>query len=332
MRIFITGGTGFIGSRLTEKLSGQGHDIVMLVRDRSRVLKFSGDKFSFIPGDLFNKEALNEGMKGCDLLFHMAAHAKPWSSDPSLPFRTNVTGTINVLEAALANGVRKAVITSTGGTISYSSDGKPVDESTNSRPEYHTEYEKTKAEAERIAIEYSSRGIDITIVNPTRVYGPGLLSKSNSLTLIIKKYVSGNWRIMPGDGNSVGNYVFIDDVVEGHMLAATRGRNGERYILGGENLTFRQLFQITGEESGAVRRVFPLPGSLMKFVAVSSTVLSRIFKVSPVITRDWIDKYMKNWIVSSEKAVRDLGYQITPFRTGVLKTIEWLKTTSNHDK
>lgn len=332
MRIFITGGTGFIGSRLTEKLSGQGHEIVLLVRDRKRVKKLTVDNYRIIQGDLFNKEALKEGMKKCDLVFHMAAFAKPWSEDPSLPFKTNVTGTINVLEAAIASGVRKVVITSTGGTIGYSRDGKIVDESTNMNIEYHTEYEKTKAEAERLAIEYGSRGIDISIVNPTRVYGPGLLSKSNSLTLIIKKYISGNWRILPGDGNSMGNYVFIDDVVDGHILAAKQGRNGERYILGGENLTFRQLFQIIGEVSGKIRTVFPLPGSFMKFIAVSSTAISRILGVPPVITRDWIDKYMNNWIVSSDKAVRELGYTITPFRTGVIETIEWLKIAQNDYK
>jgi nucleoside-diphosphate-sugar epimerase len=332
MRIFITGGTGFIGSLLTEKLAGQGHDIVMLIRDQVKAKRFIRKNISIISGDLFDDKSLREGMKECDLVYHMAAFAKPWSSDPLLPYRTNVTGTKNVLDAALDCGIKKVIITSTGGTISYSRDGNPVNETTNINPEYNTEYERTKAEAERLAIEYSGRGIHIVIVNPTRVYGPGLLSESNGLTVLIKKYVSGRWRILPGDGSAIGNYVFIGDVVEGHILAAKNGRNGERYILGGENLSFRELFKIIGEESGTIRRLIPMPPSLMKFVARIATTISGIMGVPPLITREWIDKYLNNWVVSSEKAIIELDYKITPFRTGVSKTIEWLKTTQNNDK
>lgn len=332
MRIFLTGGTGFIGSRLTEKLAGQGHEIVLLVRDPRKAEKFRNRNIGFVTGDIFNTGALKEGMKGCDIVFHMAAYAKPWSKDPSIPYRTNVTGTKNVIEAAAENRVGKIVITSTGGTISYSKDGKPVDESTYLMTEYNTEYERTKAEAERMAFEYSRNGINITVVNPTRVYGPGLISKSNSLTMIIKNYISGKWRIMPGNGKSIGNYVFIDDVVEGHILAATRGRSGERYILGGENLTFREFFKISGEVAGRERILVPLPEGLMKFIIVLISAFSKIFKVPPVITRDWLDKFMKNWIVSSDKAVNELGYCITPFREGVAKTISWLKTAENNGR
>ena len=329
MRIFITGGTGFIGRRLTQKLTDQNHDIVLLLRDQSMAASFSGKKVEFVSGDLFNEEALDEGMEGCDWVFHMAAFTEPWSKDPSSVFRTNVTGTINVLEAAVRNSVKKVVFTSTGGTMSFSHDGKPVSELTNQDPEYHTLYEKTKAEAERAAIDYCTKGLHVVIVNPTRVYGPGKLSKSNSLTKIIRLYISGLWRIIPGNGESIGNYVFIDDVVEGHILAATLGRKGERYILGGENLTFRELFRITGEVSGKKRKLITLPLRLLKMIMRLTTLLTKITGIPPVITREWLDKYLNDWIMSSEKAVSELGYKITPFREGVTETIKWLKLKQN---
>ena len=325
MKIFITGGTGFIGRRLTERLVSKGHEVILLLRDPSKAVSYAGNKVNYIAGDIFDKEALIKGIAGCDCVFHMAAYTKPGSADPSVPYKTNVTGTVNVLEAAATCSVRKVVLTSTGGTMGCSQNGNTVDELTNSEPHFNTVYEKTKFEAEGIAREYSDRGLDVVIVNPTRVYGPGLLSKSNSLTRLIKLYISGLWRILPGDGDSTGNYVYIDDVVEGHILAARSGKKGERYILGGENLTFRELFDITGEVAGKKRVLFPLPSVMMNVIIKSALFISRITGKPPFITGEWLDKYMNDWIMSSDKAVAELGYRITPFRAGVAETIKWIK-------
>lgn len=324
MRIFITGGTGYIGTRLTEKLAVQGNEVVILARDPDKCIKLNN--VTSVRGDILNEAALRKGSTGCELVFHMAAFTKPWSKDRTLPFKTNVTGTRNVIEAAIGAGARKIVITSTGGTMGWSRNGKPVDESTNQPAEYHTDYEKTKAAAENMAIEYCRNGIDITIVNPTRVFGPGLISKSNILTFIIKKYLAGKWRIMPGDGKSIGNYVFVDDVVDGHILAGKYGRSGERYILGGENLSFSEVAQIISEETGIRKKLVPFPFSVMRIISGISTVYSGVFRAAPFLTREWIDKYSKDWIISSDKAVAELGYRITPFRTGVSETIRWIKT------
>jgi nucleoside-diphosphate-sugar epimerase len=329
MKCFITGGTGFIGSRLTERLISANHTVTLLVRNHG-VSGFAGmEKAAIVTGDIFNVDALREGMRECDCVFHMAAFTKPWSDDPSLVTRTNVTGTVNILETALECKVRKVVITSTGGTMGYSCDGKSVGEKTNSDPVFNTLYEKSKAEAEKVAIEFSNKGLNVSVVNPTRVYGPGKLTKSNSMTRIIRLYISGLWRILPGDGESAGNYVFIDDVVEGHILAATKGKPGERYILGGENLSFRELFAKIGEEAGQKRALIPLPAALMEGIVNTTVFFSKITGRPPLITRDWLDKYLNDWIMSSKKAESELGYTITPFSQGVAKTIEWLKTEQN---
>lgn len=329
MKVFVTGGTGFIGARLTEKLIESDHEVTLLARNPSMVPYAGNEKVTILKGDLSDRDLLKKGMKSCDWVFHMAAYAKPSYKDPSVVTGINVDGTVNVFEAALESGVRKVVFTSTAGTMSYSHDGMPVDEETNKNPELHTLYEKTKAEAEKIAVDYTAKGLDVVIVNPTRVYGPGRLSESNSVTRIIKLYMSGLWRINPGDGSSTGNYVYVDDVAEGHILAARHGRGGERYILGGENHSFSRLFDTIGTAAGKKRILVKLPAGLMKAIVKIITFFSGIFRISPPITRDFLDKYLRDWIMSSDKAVRELGYRITPLSEGVSKTIEWLKTISD---
>jgi len=329
MRVFITGGTGFIGSGLTEKLISENHEITLLVRNPSASTFTGKDKVRIIKGDLSDKSVLIEGMKDCDWVFHLAAWAKPSYKDPKIVTGINIDGTVNVFDAAIESHVKKVVFTSTGGTMSYSHDGKPVDENTNPDPVLHTLYEKTKAEAEKIAVDYSKKGLDVITVNPTRVYGPGKLTESNSMTKIIRLYISGLWRIIPGDGKSIGNYVFIDDVVEGHILAARFGRSGERYILGGENHSFRSLFDTISKTSGKKRILVNLPEGLMKGIVKGFMFLSEISGSPPAITMDWIDKYLNNWIMSSSKASRELGYKITPLSEGVSRTIQWLKTKND---
>jgi farnesol dehydrogenase len=146
------------------------------------------------------------------------------------------------------------------------------------------------------------------------------------MTKIIGLYISGLWRIIPGNGKSIGNYVFIDDVIEGHIQAARFGRSGERYILGGENHSFRGLFDIIGETAGKKRILINFPAGLMKGIIKGFMFISKISGSPPVITIDWLDKYLNNWIMSSNKASIELGYKITPLSEGVSRTIQWLKT------
>jgi nucleoside-diphosphate-sugar epimerase len=329
MKVFISGATGFIGTPLTEKLYQGGHDITVLVRNQGKAGEFSSKGIRVVHGDIFSSEALENGMGGCDWVFHLAAYAAPTSLDRDLPYKTNVEGTINVLEAALKQKVKRVVITSTAGTVGYSYDGKPVGEETNKYLEYDTDYERTKFRSETIATGYS-RDIDVIIVNPSRVFGPGKLSKSNSVTRIMSMYGQGIWRIIPGDGTSAGNYAFIDDVVDGHILAALHGRPGERYILGGENITFNRFFQTLGSAFGKKRKMLKVSSSGLKRLARLISMFNHITGRPPVISGEWIDKYLKNWILSSDKAIKELSYQITPFDQGVDKTVSWLKQT-NHE-
>lgn len=327
MKIFLTGATGFIGSRLVEKLLLENHDVVMLVRSISGELVKKSRRIKIIQGDLLDIDSIVCGMKECELAFHLAAYTLPWSKDPSLPFRINVTGTENVLKAALIAGIRRVIITSTAGTMGISKYGKSIDETVINNEGLFTEYEKNKAEAEKIVSDYFKKGLEIVIVNPTRVYGPGRLTVSNSVTKIIFMYLHGLWRIMPGNGSAVGNYVFIDDVVDGHLLAAKYGVAGERYILGGENLSFSGFFKTLEDIGGKKRIMIYLPAGFLKVLVRTLSFIFQLFHKYPVITEEWLRKYLSDSIVSSKKAEVNLGYKITPFREGAMKTIDWLKYT-----
>jgi len=326
MKAFITGISGFIGSNLARQLAMDGHTVQATVRSTIPKDLQNIKEIKFYRSDLFNKDIMVQAMHKCDTAFHLAAFAKPWSKDPDDFYRINVEGAVNVFDAAINAGVRRVVFTSSAATLSPSAGNHPVDEATPRVHPFFNAYESTKAEAEKLAREYCDKGLEVVIVNPSRVYGPGPLNPSNSVTKMIIGYHKGSWRIIPGDGKRIGNYVFIDDVVHGHLLAAMKGRPGERYVLGGENLSFDGLFKVIREVSGKRYRMFHLPLSVMKAAATLMEWQSKITGIPPAITASWVKKYLHDWSLSSEKAMNELGYTITPFASGVRKTLDWMNT------
>jgi len=326
MNCFLTGANGFIGLRLAERLSAGGHVVRCLVRSPE---KFNA--LSHLPGvtahvgDLDDIDILTRGVRGCDTVFHLAAFAKPWSKDKSLPYRVNVTGTENLLKASLAAGVKRFVFTSSAAVIGPSPGEDPIDESFPRSVPYFNEYEETKAAAEDLVRSYNRDGLETVIVNPPRVYGPGPVNESNSLTRMIKLYQKGRWRILPGDGTCIGCYVLVDDVVNGHILAALKGIPGNRYILGGENLTFLQFFGTLAEVTGKRRLLIPFPVWMMSAIATVMEWQAALTGWPPLITAAWVKKYLNHWSLSSNKAIRELGYSITPLREGAKITLDWLR-------
>ncbi len=167
--------------------------------------------------------------------------------------------------------------------------------------------------------------METVIVNPSRVFGPGPRNPGNSVTKIIELYYKGWWHVIPGNGIYTGNYVYIDDVVNGHILAGLKGKAGERYLLGGDNLSFNRFFEVLQEVTGKRRWLVHLPMRLMATVAELMEWQARITNIPPLITEPWIRKYMNNWSISSKKAERDLGYHSLPFKEGVEMTLRWMK-------
>ncbi len=325
MKYFVTGATGFIGSALARKLADSGHTVHALFRSKSKTASIKHSKIRLFKGNLLDPKSIHQAMKGCHFVFHTAALTKIWSKNPSLYHEVNITGTKNVLEAALNLEIKKVVITSTAGVFGPSSESC-IHEQTARKTPFFTEYEKTKAKADELALLYSKKGIDIVIVCPTRVYGPGPIEESNSATKIIRSYIRGKWHIIPGNGKSIGNYVYIDDVVKGHILALKKGRTGEKYILGGENASYIQFFNLLKNASQKKYFLFKIPVFAMKSFSQIFNWLASMFKFYPVITPEMVKKLTRDWSVSSEKAVRELGYSPISLQEGIKKTLEWLNT------
>jgi len=230
---------------------------------------------------------------------------------------------MNVFLAAQNAGTKRIVFTSTAGVISPSN-GVASDENTPRKQDYFTHYERSKAQAENKAKELTEEGMEIITVNPTRVYGPGLLSDSNGVTKMVKLYLEGKFKTLPGNGESVGNYVFIDDVVQGHVKAMQNGKPGERYILGGDNVSFNEFFNLLSDISGKSNRMFHIPIPIINMAAKAMEFRANVFGTPPLITPPWVRKYLYNWELSSQKAKDDLGYKITPISIGMERTIDWI--------
>jgi len=328
MNCFVTGSNGFIGTRLVEELSSGGHSVRCLVRSRDRFGRISGlPGVTPVIGDLDALSVLEAAARGCDTVFHMAAFAKPWSKDRSLPQRVNVAGTLNLLKAAGRSGVKRFVFTSSAAVIGPSPGVEPIDENFPRTVPFFNEYEETKAEAEELVRQYSSDGMECVIVNPPRVYGPGPMNESNAVTKMISLYAQGRWRIIPGDGKCVGNYVLVDDVVKGHILAAQKGKPGHRYILGGENLIFDSFFETLAGLTGRRRRMVRMPVSMMTAGARLMEWQAGLTGIPPLITAPWVKKYLNHWSLSCNRAIDDLGYNPVSFEEGAMITLDWLRQT-----
>ncbi len=335
-RIFVTGSTGFIGTRLVQALTDRGHSVRALSRrsDPAPPPGFDprdGDPLKhelveLVRGDITDLDSLRRGMEGCTRVFHLAAYAKNWARDPKTYFDSNVQGMRNVFDAAVEHDVHRIVWTSTFMTLGPSAPGVTADEdSPRTTDHFYTDYERTKTEAEAEAVARAADGLPVVIVNPTRVYGPGHLTEGNALAKLIDDYDRGRVPVLLNFGVNVGNYVLVDDVVAGHILAMEKGRIGERYVLGGDNVSLREFFRTIDRISD--KRHFQIP--ILKGIPLLFAYLQRKraewFNVYPTITPGWVRTFLLEWSYSSDKARRELGYEPTSLEDGLRITYDWLK-------
>lgn len=325
MKIFISGATGFIGSRLALRLANNGHMVHALYRDASKVSIIEHPNITLFKGDILDYNSLMPAIEGCSQIYHTAAFAKVWDKDNSMIYRQNIEGAANVIRAGIETGVNKIVCTSTAGVLGNSQPGSSVDEFTPRPPKYFNDYESSKAILEETLKAYSENGVHIVMVNPTRVYGPGVLGDSNGTTRMMQKYIRGKWRIVPGDGNNIGNYVYVEDVVTGHILAMEKGKPGERYVLGGENITYNVLFSKIAELTGKRFFMVHMPLSLIIMVSGIMLLIAKVSGRPPLMVPGVVRKLKLSTQVSSARAEKELGYKHIDFRTGAQLTINWLK-------
>lgn len=324
-RILVTGATGFIGKPLTLELLKAGYAVHALVRNPGKAADLSHPDLTLFEGDLDRPESVRAAMEGCTQVYHLAAFAQAWSADGSVFDRINFAAGRSLLEAALQSGVERVVITSTGGVFGPSTGGKPNDETAVAQPSFMTAYERSKAKLEAVVPDFVHRGLEVVIVNPTRVFGPGPLIDANGETLVMQRYLKGSFRFLPGDGSSTGSYAYIDDVVRGHMLAMDHGRPGQRYLLGGENASFRTFFDTIGRLSGRRYSMYGVPTGALMLFAKTQLLLAGSFGIRPLITPELVRKYTQNWDFSVEKAKNELGYTHRSLEDSVRDTLAWME-------
>lgn len=322
-RVFVTGGTGFVGDKLVASLLARGRSVRALARPTSE--RFAAERLEWVEGDILDRDSLRRALEGCSEVFHLAAYARNWAKDPATFSRLNVGGTRNVFEAAAESGVRRIVYTSTVVVFGPTPRGVVANEATpRSTPRFLTEYEETKSVAEREALDLVARGVPIVVVHPTRVYGPGKRTEGNSVSLMIDEYDRGRFPVVPGRGENVGNYVLVDDLVAGHLLAMEKGRVGERYILGGENISLAGLLRLVDVLTGKKHIQIGLPRPVAMSYARLERLKAEWLGLYPRITPGWVETFLEDWAYSSAKAETELGYRITPLREGVRRTLDWL--------
>lgn len=331
MNILVTGATGFIGFRLTEKLLSNGHAVHVLSRDPGKKGMFEQEQARFFTGDITNRKQVGEAMKGCERVYHLAACTEVWSKDPSVFHKQNVEGTRIVLEAAREKQVSKVLVASTAGVLGPSFD-KPVDESTERTTPFFSEYERTKWTADQVTKEFVNEGLQVVTVYPTRVFGPGPLNRSNSVTKLIKQYIRGKWRIIPGSGREIGNYVYIENLIDGMLRAMEYGRSGEGYLLGGANTSYDEFFNTVSDIIHKSYFMLRIPKIFCLLAASLLHLSAMITGTPPLLTPGWVRKYLHNWPITNQKAMTELGYDPGIFREGVEKTLDWLRVTPSEKK
>ncbi len=321
----VTGATGFVGSAVARALLGRGHAVRALVRRGGDRANLTGLDLELAEGDLTDTTSLARAVAGCDHVMHVAADYRIWVPNPEAMLAANVGGTTALLRAAQEAGVGRVVYCSSVAALGLTKDGTPADETTLvSEDSVVGIYKKSKYRAEQAVLAMvRDTGLNAVIVNPAAPVGPRDI-KPTPTGRMIADAANGK---MPAYVETGLNIVHVDDVAEGHMLALERGVAGERYILGGENLTLHALLQIVDGVTGKPQRRLRLPREAVWPVAFVCEKLAR-FGVEPMVTRDHLRMAAKTMFFSTEKARRDLGFTPRPALDAVMDAVAWFRANT----
>ncbi len=323
MKAFVTGGTGFIGANLVRALLARGIAVRALVRSGSDRRNLAGLEIETVVGDLRDPASLRRAMRGCELVFHVAALYSFWVRPRKLIYEVNVGGTRNVLQAAWENRVERVVYTSSVAALGLREDGQPADEETPVDPrKIIGDYKKSKYLAQEVALEYARRGLPVVIVNPTFPVGAYDI-KPTPTGQVILDFLRGR---MPAYLDTGMNVVAAADVAQGHILAAERGRPGEKYILGGENLTMRELLQLLSDITGLPAPRWRLPYWPILALSYLNAGICRLTGTTPRMTPETVKMSRHYMFFSPRKAVEELGLPQTPAREALEVAVDWFRS------
>jgi dihydroflavonol-4-reductase len=324
MKALVTGGTGFVGAHLVRRLLARGHEVVCLVRPTSRLENLQRLPVKLALGDLCQVETLRPAAAGCHVVYHCAADYRLWCRDPEKMHASNVEGTRNTLQVAFDEGVRRVVYTSTVGCLGSDPDGRPADENTPVAFEELTgHYKRSKFLAEREAESWARRGLPVVIVNPSTPVGD-LDSKPTPTGRMIVDFLRGR---MFGYVDTGMNLIDVGDVAEGHILAAEKGKPGEKYILGNHNLTLKQIFDLLSQLTGIPSPTRRLPHWVAEAYATvenfwSETILQR----EPAVPLDAVRLARHKMWFDASRAVSELGLPQAPVEHALGRAVRWFQT------
>ncbi len=322
---FVTGGTGFIGSRLIALLVARSVEVRALARSGAGMDKVKALGAIPIQSDVTDPQSMQAALCGCDVVFHVASVYEVGLRYKAQMEKVNVDGVRNVIETAWKAGVPKIVFTSTVGVFGDTR-GRTVDETYESKGQFSTVYERTKWTAHyQVVLPLIKQGAPVIIVMPSAVFGPNDHSTIKDLMAL---HVQGRLPILPGKETTF-SHVYVDDVAEGHILAAEKGRIGEAYILAGTVLSFSEYAKLWAKVSGRPAPVLEIPSALVRIWWPVLTLLERVFPMPALLSGEAARVLGTTWMASWEKAQRELGYQPRPLEEGLKLTFDWLKKNYN---
>ena len=323
MTALVTGAAGFVGNHVVRLLAERGERIRVLLRPTSQTTLLEGLAVERVSGDLRDRASLDKALDGVRTVYHVAADYRLWARDPREIYESNVQGTRNLLEAARRAKVDRFVYTSTVGTVAVPRGGGPPDESiVTSLGEMIGAYKRSKWLAEQEARKAAEAGLPVVIVNPTTPVGPGD-AKPTPTGRIIIDFLNGR---MPAYVDTGLNFVPVEDAAAGHLLAAGRGRIGERYILGGENLTLKQALEILSQVSGRPAPRVRVPHILALAAGYADAALSRLMRREPQIPLEGVRMARHSMFVNSERARAELGFSPGPVTAAFERAVRWYES------
>lgn len=325
MKVFLTGATGYIGNRLALQLAESNYEVHALVRDLSSENIPVHPNIKLFKGNLNDLDSIEKAIVSCDYAFHTAAFTRLTCTEVEEFYNVNVQGTANVLNAAKKYGIQKFIFTSSVSVFGPSQPNSVIVENHPRMSSYANDYELTKTMAENLVLDYNKKGLPGIILNVSRVYGPGRTGFSNGVNRFISMLLKQKTVFVPSKLHIASNYVYIDDVIEAHILALQNGRAGEKYIVGGENASYEKLFTTISECNQTKIPVVKINYTVLKTGLFLKVLIDKLLFKEPSLTPKLLDYLFTNRSVSSQKAISQLGYEITPLETGVERTLKFLK-------
>jgi dihydroflavonol-4-reductase len=324
MKVFITGATGFVGSHVARALAVRGADLRLLVRSTSRTDNIADLHAEVATGDLRDPESLKKAMAGCEFVFHVAADYRLWVRDPEQMYRSNVEGTRAIIRAAQECGVRRVICTSSVATMGFTREGHIArEDSPVSIKDMVGHYKRSKFMAEQIALEAGRNGANVVVVNPTTPIGEYDI-KPTPTGRIVVDFLK---RKFPAYVDTGLNLADVREVARGHLLAMEKARPGERYILGGANLTLKQILDKLSELTGLPSPTMKVPHAVaMGFAVFDQFFTGTILGKEPRATIDAVKMGRKKMFASSTKAEYELGYKVIPVEDALRRAVEWFQT------